>query len=82
MSKKGYLDYAVVEYRVEHLSARKYKLKRAAISAHGNEKRLIWKKVYKKREEENSLWKKLHSDRRVAQRKGKWDYNYERVIEN
>ena len=81
MSKKGFADYAILEYRVERIADAKRRLKLEAGNMHRGT-RLIVKKIHKKRAEENLLWQKLHSERREAQRKGLWNANYDRVMEN
>ncbi len=80
MSKKDYVDFAVLEYRVESITKTKLRLKRERSNEHRS-RGLISKRIAKARNEENYLWIKLHHDRRDAQRKGNWNENYERVME-
>lgn len=80
MSKKGYAEFAVLEYRVECVAKTKRRLKNERNNEH-RAKGLISKRIAKTRNVENYLWNKLHHDRRDAQRKGQWNENYERIME-
>ena len=82
MSKKGYEDFAVIEYRIEKIVDKKIQLKNELNNEHSSIKQSLMKKIIKKRKEENMLWLKLHADRRMGQRKGTWNENFERVINN
>jgi len=80
MSKKEFAEYAALEFRIERVVDSKRRLKNEASNTH-RETSLVVKKIIKKRKEENLLWQKLHCERRIAQRKGLWNSNYDRAIQ-